>query len=76
MDYPRVMITTEGVPDNIEIDSNKLVKVSGLSSDYSPFIETRILGNLKGQSFYLDSDYDWIVGTDNQNTVVLVPLRK
>ncbi len=76
MDYPRIVMAAKGSTDNIEIDSDRLVGVTGFYHRSNPIVETRIEGNLYGKSFYLDNRYDWIVGTDDQNTVVLVPLSR
>jgi len=40
------------------------------------FIAIRCSGEFEGKAFYLDSDFDWQIGIDDEKELVLVPTKK
>lgn len=70
----RIKETDELTP----IDSYRLVRCSGgvFVNGESGVLESRDSGEFEGKGFYLGSGFDWIMGTDSEGLLVLVPLKK
>jgi len=78
MEYPK-LTCKDIVEKTVEIDANKLVTIKDVrisNPDNMLFIETREYGELSGKAFFLSSSFDWIVGRDGKECLILVPLRK
>ena len=52
------------------IDRTKLIRIA----DYD--LERRIEGEFCGDAFWLTSKYDWHIGTDNEDELILVATKK
>lgn len=69
----------EGV---LDVDEERLVDTRKFDGKITSkgsmgfLITNRIGGSLQDNSFFLDRNYDWVLGKDNEGTVVLVPLKK
>ena len=60
--------------DEIRVTLNRLVYVNRqFQGDY---LAIRTSGQFKDAGFYLSNLYEWVIGVDNENDVVLVPLKK
>lgn len=65
--------------DVLEIPEDLLVEVdtvfpsfcSGVAQFYS-----RGSSNFKNRSFFLDEEYNWVIGRDDSGQLILVPLKK
>jgi hypothetical protein len=76
---PTLAIKDIAHSDVVEIDKSRLVEPSfGLleNLESSGNVKTRSTGNFSSQAIYLNSNYDWVLGKDDRDEIILVPLRK
>lgn len=79
--YPKIIVTkpAKNSDDIINISTASLVSkelVSNLKYSESSPVQVREEGNLEGQSYYLSDRYNWIIGYDSQEQLVLIPTKK
>jgi len=61
---------------NLE-EANAVYRKGGRRSETDEvLIEPRTGGEFAGKSFYLNSDFEWVLGKDDRDLTVLVPLKK
>ena len=76
-EYPKIIIE-EG--DEIEaIERDLLVKCFGNENTVAGNryrLAVRTEGEFKERGFYLSGSFDWIIGTDSHDVLVLLPLKK
>lgn len=83
----KTIVVWEGAreDDPIVVDRRRLVQVGShgdrLTWGTNPyahliFIAVRNAGPLANHAFYLDGTYDWVLGRDETNNIILAPLRK
>ena len=81
MMYKKLIRTDSAQGDSNVIDGEKLIDVGEGVLGTKPLsrtilIETRQLGEFKGQAFYLNETYQWFLGKDSTETLCLVPVRR
>lgn len=74
MKYRKLTIRTPKKDTSIE--KKKLVQIKGMRLHMNPLVEERVEGIFRGSAFFLDPNFDWFLGKDNKNQVILVPLKK
>ena len=82
MKYPRLKFKEECPPN--AIDSNRLLpsqhegfkKLGAVLKRNEDLIQLRAGGMLIGRAFFLDGNYDWVIGKDDQDCLCLVPMEK
>ena len=67
-----VIIKQPEMKDQISVPSHQTVLVNKTTD----FVWVRSGGSLRDKSFYLHSDYEWILGEDDTRSQVLMPLKK
>lgn len=81
----RRIIIREALKDTensvIEVDRGRLFDVLEFTSDVrkndrAGRLENRRTGNFKGKAFFLSEIFSWVLGKDNEDQTVLVPLEK
>jgi len=84
MKYPEVVVKKDG-PGVIAVSPDQLLEVRAnmgaievLDRDGDIIsLDVRSGGDLAGKAIYLnDAGLDWIIGEDEEGTLVLVPLRR
>lgn len=79
MDLPRLIIKEKkccDVTEPIEIDKDRLVFIETRKLSDNPYVETRTEGAFRGNAICLDNQYDWILGKDDADSIIVVPLRR
>ena len=71
-EYKRLVLIEEETK-KIVIDKERLIDLS--SEDIHSFIELREDGDFEDQGFFLDDNYEWVIGRDSTNALVLIPLE-
>ena len=87
MDYPKLSLRKK--VDVSEIDPDRTLDLSGIltgedtfgrcnirKSDHTMLLERRVSGSFENRAFFLSSDFDWIIGKDDCEHLVLIPLKK
>ena len=72
--YKTLKIKESKDTEKIEIDKDRLLWVEDTSAD--KFIQPRIYGTFADRGYILDSSLDWIIGKDDRDELVLIPLKK
>jgi len=79
--YDKIVVVkkTERKPMFIEVDAERLIEVEGQGQSLQSgirILEERAGGELAGKAFWLNPNYEWVLGEDEEGNIVLVPLRK
>jgi len=72
--YPKVSVITNNEKTDVEILQDSLVECKDSGKLCKPFVRSG--GNFAGNSFYLDTRFDWIIGRDNEKDLILIPFKK
>jgi len=87
MEYKKLYIKDIKDEGIVEIDSERLIDIEKRGNMYhsknistqsssSIYIDTSRMVEFTNHAFYLDDDYDWVLGKDSIGSTILVPLRK
>lgn len=78
---PIIVIDTGTFDEAIKINKRELIplfmdKDAICSSGHIRMAEIRTGGQLKDSAIYLNSDYNWHIGKDNDGMTVIIPITK
>lgn len=76
MKYKLLKVEQKEEENFIEINSDDLINVKEWGLKSSIFLNVRVSGKLFHRAIWLSKSYDWILGQDDCNQLVLVPLKK
>ncbi len=68
MKLSRVVIGKKTRKSQVSVRESRLTYLDRI------FVGRRISGNFAQRAFYLNDTYDWVLGKDNKNCLVLIPL--
>ena len=75
----QIQIIEDETPKNA-IKRSDLLKVREgfmqIENALGPVIQLRHSGEFMDHAFWLDGEYNWILGTDSENNIILVPTKK
>uniref|UniRef100_A0A6H2A4B0 Uncharacterized protein n=1 Tax=viral metagenome TaxID=1070528 RepID=A0A6H2A4B0_9ZZZZ len=84
-DFPRLQIQNESPPSVIAVDPKRLMRIPEPTGGYLfvtdesgyRLLEIRAGEGFGGKAFYLaEETCTWILGRDNMDALILVPLKK
>lgn len=85
MKYRKVILSNELKVEDVEVRESQLVSVTREGGDEgsvalidgnSHRIATRSDAEFAGKGLYLSDGFDWILGRDSQNSLVLIPIKR
>ena len=81
MEYNKIEIVKEKKKEEgiIKIPEDRLVKIDAERQVFrDPYIgiPANISGEFDGKAIYLDDEYDWILGRDEDGCLLCIPLEK
>ncbi len=77
MALPQLIIAPpEGHKGSVIIPSYRLLNIPLTESCWDRSVVTRGMGQFEGRAFWLHSHYRWVLGKDEYDQTILVPLTK
>lgn len=80
---PRIILKRNS-PEDVLIDRDRCIGVSPYVSmaritglkETVPVLEDRRHGDFANSAFWLNSNFDWEIGTDSDGAIILIPLKR
>lgn len=85
MKYKKVILSHELKVEDVEVRESQLVSVTREGGDKGSValvnggtyrIATRSEGDFAGKAFFLSDEFDWVLGIDSEDSLVLIPVKK